>query len=188
MTNEAKKRITERFDPNRGYGMKCRRDDRGNPVCRYCGSLVPKPRRTFCSSRCVDEWKIRRSASEVRLQVFRRDKGICAVCGLDTVAAKKKIYDLWDAIDKHIHPSQRDKKQKNIAKHLDIWCDRLRAGSWRRIILRTIWEAHHIHPVIEGGGQCGLDGYATMCSGCHLKETNGLRRRLRKHKERKVGK
>lgn len=29
------------------------------------------------------------------------------------------------------------------------------------------WHAHHIVPVCEGGGECGLEGYQTLCCACH---------------------
>src|SRR5271157_4037114 len=36
------------------------------------------------------------------------------------------------------------------------------------------WQADHIVPVVEGGGECGLDGYRTLCIACHKKETAAL--------------
>lgn len=44
--------------------------------------------------------------------------------------------------------------------------------------LEKTWQADHIVPVAEGGGQCGLDGYRTLCRACHARETGLLRRRL----------
>ena len=56
-------------------------------VCRWCSLPVPKPRRTFCSEFCVDEWKLRTDPGYMRERVLARDKGICAMCGLDTLNA-----------------------------------------------------------------------------------------------------
>lgn len=42
----------------------------------------------------------------------------------------------------------------------------------------TWWDADHIIPVIEGGGQCGLENYRTLCVPCHKKVTKDLARRL----------
>lgn len=39
------------------------------------------------------------------------------------------------------------------------------------------WEADHILPVVEGGGECGLENYRTLCIPCHRQATNELRRR-----------
>lgn len=31
----------------------------------------------------------------------------------------------------------------------------------------TGWDADHIHEVVRGGGQCGLENYQTLCHPCH---------------------
>ena len=40
------------------------------------------------------------------------------------------------------------------------------------------WQADHFVPVAEGGGNCGLENFRTLCSPCHLNETEQLRARL----------
>lgn len=44
---------------------------------------------------------------------------------------------------------------------------------------RCLWEAHHIIPVSEGGGMCGLDNFETVCLRCHKLETKALHGRLK---------
>lgn len=39
------------------------------------------------------------------------------------------------------------------------------------------WDADHIVPVVEGGGQCGLENYRTLCHPCHKRATAELARR-----------
>lgn len=34
---------------------------------------------------------------------------------------------------------------------------------------RTYWDADHVVRVADGGGECGLDGYRTLCQPCHKK-------------------
>jgi len=41
-----------------------------------------------------------------------------------------------------------------------------------------LWQADHIKPVAEGGGECGLDNIRTLCTACHKEATAELRRRL----------
>jgi 5-methylcytosine-specific restriction endonuclease McrA len=36
---------------------------------------------------------------------------------------------------------------------------------------RLKWEADHILPVADGGGECGLDNYRLLCRPCHLRVT-----------------
>lgn len=45
------------------------------------------------------------------------------------------------------------------------------------VALGLRWEADHIVPVVEGGGECGLEGYRTLCLHCHKRETAKLARR-----------
>jgi 5-methylcytosine-specific restriction endonuclease McrA len=33
------------------------------------------------------------------------------------------------------------------------------------------WEADHIVPVAEGGGESSLDNFQTLCTPCHAKKT-----------------
>jgi len=40
-----------------------------------------------------------------------------------------------------------------------------------------LWQADHIVPVIEGGGECGLENYRTLCTRCHKEETALLAKR-----------
>jgi hypothetical protein len=37
------------------------------------------------------------------------------------------------------------------------------------------WQADHIQAVCEGGGECDLDNYRTLCTPCHMKVTGELR-------------
>ena len=41
------------------------------------------------------------------------------------------------------------------------------------------WQADHIVPVSEGGGECDLDNFRTLCTRCHAQETARLKHRLK---------
>jgi len=41
-----------------------------------------------------------------------------------------------------------------------------------------LWQADHIVPVTEGGGECDLSNFRTLCTACHRKVTNELHGRL----------
>ncbi|MGI4756452.1 MAG: HNH endonuclease signature motif containing protein [Janthinobacterium lividum] len=43
---------------------------------------------------------------------------------------------------------------------------------------RSLWDADHIRPVVEGGGQCNLGNLRTLCVACHRKATAALRARM----------
>ena len=48
----------------------------------------------------------------------------------------------------------------------------LRAGS-----RKSLWDADHIVPVVEGGGECDLRNIRTLCLKCHRAVTMELRKR-----------
>jgi hypothetical protein len=127
------------------------RNDAGEPICRWCRAVVARPRRTFCSDACVHEWRIRSSPSYVRKEVKKRDRGVCQSCGFDVRSAERA----W-------------RLQKPPA------ADRRGRRAWRAAKPR--WEADHILPVADGGGECGLDNYRLLCRACHLAITLAWRK------------
>ncbi len=120
-------------------------------VCRWCASPVPQGRFTFCGPECVHQWKLRTDPGYLREQVFARDHGVCARCGTDTEALR------------------RDKRK------LDFIARRRFEKEWGS--RRNLWDADHIVPVVEGGGECDLSNMRTLCLKCHREETAALRRR-----------
>jgi len=132
----------------------------GRGLCRWCSLEVPPRRFTFCSAYCVHEWKLRTQPGYVREQVFLRDQGVCAACGVDTMAAARKL---------------RYSRGRGRAELLAHWGLRLRTR-------KSLWDADHIIPVAEGGGECDLDNIRTLCLRCHCVATNALRERIRKAK------
>lgn len=46
------------------------------------------------------------------------------------------------------------------------------------------WEVDHIVPVVEGGGECGMDNLRTLCVPCHRQVTRELMQRLHPPKPR----
>jgi 5-methylcytosine-specific restriction enzyme A len=133
-----------------------RKGENGRGLCRWCDLEVPAGRFTFCSDWCVHEWRMRTDPGYLREQVLARDKGICAICGVDCRAA---YFDLKRARGLH--------RQKLLAR----W-------GLKRISRKTLWDADHIVPVVEGGGECDLENIRSLCLLCHRRETSALRVRL----------
>jgi 5-methylcytosine-specific restriction enzyme A len=135
----------------------------GRGLCRRCSTEVPKGRRTFCSDDCVHEWKLRTDPGYLRRCVLARDRGICAFCGLDTEALREEYQRLENASRWHISISW--KREHGIPEHRN-----------------TFWDADHILPVAEGGGECDLSNMRTLCIPCHKKASAELAARLKKPK------
>jgi hypothetical protein len=128
----------------------------GRNLCRWCNLEVPKGRFTFCSDFCVEEWKLRTDSGYLRDKVFERDQGVCALCGTDCMAH-------WHHI----------KRQRGAARTrlLAAWGVKPKSR-------QSLWDADHIVPVVEGGGECDLSNLRTLCLKCHRTATAALRKRL----------
>ena len=127
----------------------------GRNLCRWCNLEVPKGRLTFCSGWCVEEWRLRSNPGYLREKVYERDKGVCVRCGVDCEAA-------W-----------RHLKKLRGAARVRAWMEwGVKANS-----RQTLWDADHIVPVVEGGGECDLSNLRTLCLKCHRTATAALRER-----------
>ena len=130
--------------------------DNGRTLCRWCSLEVPPRRFTFCSDWCVHEWRLRSDTGYLREQVLKRDRGICALCRIDTRAAYGEL---------------RRSRGTHRLRLLTKW-------GLKRLTRKTLWDADHILPVVEGGGECDLQNLRTLCLLCHRQQTIELRRRL----------
>ena len=132
--------------------------DNGRALCRWCNLEVPKGRLTFCSEWCVNEWRLRSDPGYLRDQVFERDKGFCAGCGLDCEKEHRRV------------------KRLRGAARVQAWAQWGLKPNQRR----SLWDADHILPVAEGGGECDLENMRTLCLTCHREATTLLRERLKR--------
>lgn len=85
-------------------------------LCRWCRSPVKPPRRSWCSQGCVDAYLVRSSSGAARGAVFRRDNGVCSLCGLDTVALESELR-VWLASIVVCRPSQSGESIEALLSH-----------------------------------------------------------------------
>jgi len=139
-----------------------RKNDNGKWLCRWCGSELTGRKTSWCGPQCSDEVFIRCWPGHASFMVWQRDRGICSNCGLDTEKRRDTLlkirrrfgFEIFNAI-------QMRYRKLGFPPVYQSW-----------------WEADHIIPVSEGGGQCGLNNYRTLCVPCHKAETAALRKRL----------
>lgn len=149
------------LEPRRLPGGRARRQElpkgpEGRTLCRWCGLETPKGRYTFCSDFCVEEWRLRTDPGFLRERTLLRDKGVCALCSVDTVAAYADL---------------KRSRGTGRVRLLQKW-------GLKSIGRRSLWDADHIVPVAEGGGACDLSNIRTLCLVCHRQATRQLRERL----------
>jgi 5-methylcytosine-specific restriction protein A len=98
--------------------------------------------------------------SYLRSQVWKRDKGRCAQCGLRCKDLEKGLVLLRQVLARlgksRVHGEVR-KAMKVQARH-------------------SLWDADHIRAVAQGGGECGLGNMQTLCIWCHRDKTAAMRR------------
>jgi len=177
---------TSRLNPDRGW---CNpealpKGPNGRARCRECGAEVPAGRKSFCSTGCVDSWKIRSDPTHVRIRLFERDHGVCAICGVDCTEQVKRLERLDPEFQKRWDRScwGRRSYEESIEKNAALKKELQGSGiSVHRYLHRHrygIWDADHIVPVVEGGGEArALDSFRTLCCRCHGQETAKLRKR-----------
>ena len=124
--------------------------------CHWCWRPVGPGRRTWCSDDCVDQYLLRASGNDLRKQTLKRDKGVCAECGMDC---------LW-----LLNQMRRIRSANKVAMVYD-WRDEQKLwGPWAGRIY-ALWDADHIVSVKDGGGCCGLENIRTLCMRCHKNRT-----------------
>lgn len=149
----------------------------GEKICYNCGGPLPKGRRFNCSSECSEEWRTKTSPGYMRVRVWERDRGVCALCGLDT-AALRLSFEKSRAAFKASGDYYKTKADWLKANGIPAGRE---STDW--------WDADHIVPVIEGGGECGLENYRTLCIPCHNAVTRQLHSRAKaKRKEERIQK
>lgn len=142
--------------------------------CSLCGDAVPKGRKTWCSTACVEAWQLATDVGMQRRHLFQRDRGVCALCGTDAHTLREVT--------------------RRQTRGLGIWrADRVKETYFARglvmpvavafavqrgfpFVRMTWWDADHIVPLVEGGHP-GIENLRTLCNPCHKAETASLARR-----------
>jgi 5-methylcytosine-specific restriction protein A len=121
--------------------------------CRWCGEDILHEagdhegqvnRRRRWHQTCVDEYN-ESDPREARKRIRRRDRGICAACGVDT----KKLKREFKAIGRGRVKAVRSRGFKPR---------------------KSLWELDHVVPLIDGGGHSD-DNLQTLCTPCHTQKT-----------------
>jgi hypothetical protein len=136
----------------------------GLPQCRRCLAQLPAGAAEFCGPSCRHEFLMRASGAYARAAVFRRDAGVCCHCRLDCGRLDRVLRRL------------ASQDEEGAAAALVVIAA-LGLGRRRRVV--STWQADHRLAVAEGGADCGLGNYRTLCLACHARETRALHRRLR---------
>lgn len=139
------------------------RDAEGYWLCRYCGKRINAGNRyrAWCSDKCREAAYVECSPSALAYAVQRRDRGVCAECGLNTRALEiilAKLHKGAPARQLYDFVAAALVRRGFNGGHAFY-------GWW---VSETLWNAHHVVPVAEGGSN-KLDNVVTLCVSCHKK-------------------
>lgn len=188
-----------------GGGLGLTREQRKGR-CRECGEKVSGRRRSWCSDECVDSYLVRSDANHARRKLLERDRGVCALCGLDTLALQARVREVilettrvWreqkiseapHAVDQYRYVRFRRTGWNPL--DLEEWIKKAvreallphgMARLWRR---KTLWDADHVKAVADGGNELGLENLRTLCVSCH-QERSRLQAKRRARRRRGLG-
>ena len=165
--------------------------------CGECGTSCPGVR--WCTDSCRVRWLIRNRPAYARKEVLRRDRGVCGLCATDcrlqelvegapvledwTPGAVDWLASEWKWIQApFLYLSEVERRERDLVRsELEDLADARRLDP---DFGQHKWEADHIIPVSENGGQCTLDNLRTLCLPCHRKVTELLRWRSRRPERR----
>lgn len=145
----------------------------GERVCLFCCTAYDDATRRmldhpFCTEVCLQAYRARVDSGAARSQLARLERGRCQLCGVDAHA-------LWEEVkrmpDVHARRRRLEREEWGTARLIAQIAADPREG--------LFWQADHIVPVAEGGGEADMSNYRTLCTPCHAKETSKLRVRLR---------
>ena len=159
--------MARRNTMSKKYPYRKGRGPNGRRFCRYCGEEVPKGRLYWCCAEHVHLALVECDPNYQRNAVKKRDKGVCADCGTDTVELKRLVMEL-------VIRSRPEYDQRGFGDHTRMY-DVLQGLGFKRN--QSLWEMDHIVPVIEGG-QNTLDNLRTLCVPCHKRDTAEVVKRL----------
>lgn len=146
----------------------------GHALCRRClGEIRMRRHDGFCSDRCLHDFRMRASPSYARAAVYARDQGVCTHCRLDCGMLDRVVRRLTAPVDGIVPES-------GVALALLVM-SAAGFGTHKRVI--STWQADHRVAVAEGGQDCGLGNFRTLCLACHAQQTKDLHGRLRARRQ-----
>lgn len=142
--------------------------------CRCtCGQRLTGRQRSWASKACLEAAYERRQIGRgdtkaIRAAVHRRDKSVCAICGLHCDLARDRA--------RPGHYEEATEAERAVTRF------RMHEGFPSPVGSRPWWQADHRTPLAEGGANT-IENFRTLCVPCHKAETARLAGRLARAKK-----
>jgi len=166
-------------------------DANGTPLCLLCQSPIVNAlsnrlasrddvawHTRFCRRECREEYSLKRAETGyIRQELLVTEKGVCQLCGFGAHEFYTKV------------TLEKDLEKRSELIRASIFND-LKSHTKNRMVNKPtagdFWQADHRLAVVEGGGQCDIGNFRTLCTVCHGKETKSLMERVRKRKKQEA--
>lgn len=146
------------------------KDALGFKLCRMpeCGKRIGKGMRSYCSRECRTQFAIAYFPSSARWHVYKRDKGVCAKCNLDTDRMQRILKWVADRCRNGFFGEfgNRWRFAAGISHSFGFDGSVYSDGGF--------WQADHVLECVNGGWGKGLENFRTLCTPCHKSETARL--------------
>ena len=130
--------------------------------CRRCNTPMLYGIKGAFHTYCLHEYRMEVSWRYVCQQVYARDVGVCAECGLRTCRVERAAITMnVEQFLRHGRPSTYYSGQEDIRLQGNRWLLRLGFRPWERL-----WQVDHVLPKTQGGSDA-LDNLRTLCVPCH---------------------
>lgn len=138
----------------------------GSRACRWCWGPVAPPRRTWCGGACLAEYRLEHDWKHIVAHVTKRDRGVCAICGVDTFWLQNALRHLWSAAEDDPWWLERGLSSRHPHwRRIRVFAHRLGVEAWGQP-----FEVDHVVARADGGGN-HPDNLRTLCIACHRKRT-----------------
>jgi hypothetical protein len=190
------------------------KDKEGNTLCKWCLSVVERPRKFWCSDHCSQEFKRLQDCPKL---VYFKYSGQCAVCQKDVTKLQKYLNEVWDlyynaeTLRLKLERAKEDEEKAlfkgneywsvkkgdvdlyqtmlinlhQFGKQFPHWSKKLKSGLVRPKKYKA-YHIDHVKPVCEGGTTT-IDNLRLVCTKCSEALTAELmeRRRTKNDAEKK---
>jgi superfamily II DNA or RNA helicase len=136
---------------------------------------ISNPSVLFCSIKCENDLKVKSNGGAARIQVMKRDRGVCEMCKLNCSKLIQQLQAIEKDSNENGDESWRQKREHLLDTQYSDFVSRLTKVQKKGLIEKALsgkaWQADHIVPVFEGGGHCTLMNMRTLCTACHREVT-----------------
>jgi len=143
----------------------------GRRRCRWCwGAISNRRRQTWCGDDCVREYREHHDWKFARKAVFKRDQGVCRLCGTDVAWLSEVVHwlrignpEFWNT--PIMAPGLKTGKPCLVRPWLLLSHGLLGCSTFR-----DPWECDHIEAKADGGPD-HPDNLRLLCIRCHKERT-----------------